>query len=95
MEYLTGNNWCVKGNTISRSLMDFYVDIKQIAAKDHIVSLLSVYKDGCEFFFSFDNLEEAISFTQEEVAYSHSIKEVNEKYVDKYIKGKQKTYNNP
>ena len=79
------NHWYVNENTLSISLMRFYVEIKILKNDYTLYYLLHVKgEENREMTFTFYTIEEALFFTEEFVAKSYSINEVFEKYISTF-----------
>ena len=76
------NHWYVNENTLSISLIRFYVEIKVLKNDYTLYYLLRVKgEENKEMTFTFYTIEEALSFTEKIVAKSYDINEVFEKYI--------------
>ena len=84
------DNWFIKGNDFSISLMRFYVCACMYSYDGKIGCVMNVMDDDNNKTFFFDELESAFKFTEEHVANCNNIEEVINEY-NEFIK-KPKTY---
>jgi len=83
MNYIKSNNWYVRENNLSISLMNFHVEIEGVI-RNNILSynLIVVQSEKVikEKSFMFKNLEDAITFTEDVIAECWTLSEINDEY---------------
>ena len=91
MERISLNHWFIKENTLNISLMRFYVKIEMVDVGNEKVCALKVYDENREeLLFRFNNLEEAIFFTENSISMAQNFYEIIDEYNEAY-KSKIKT----
>ncbi len=81
MERINLNHWSVRENNLLISLMRFCVNI-EINNKN--IKLTVINGDRQELLFNFNNLEEAIVFTENIINNSKTLEEISDKYNELY-----------
>ncbi len=74
------DHWFIKENSLSISLMRYYVIICPIAYNSTLSYVLNVMDDENNKTFYFDNLDDAVYFTEEIINKSNSIQEMINEY---------------
>ena len=83
------NHWFVDKNDLNISLMRFFIKIKRIINNKADYSILEVIDGNRESdIFGFPSIEEAVSFTENEIVESKNLLEIQEKYNSNYSKDK-------
>ncbi len=86
MQRIELNHWYVSGNTLYISLMR---SIARIFINDDECQLEVIDGDRNNIILNFDNIEEAIVFTEKVVNTSNSISDIRTSYKDLYGRGEQ------
>ena len=89
MEIIENTRWFINDNRISRALMRFHVELKVLSEENNIKCILQITDSNLKsIIFNFDTIEESLSFIQNVVNKSLSLKEIQEKYRDIYKENK-------
>ena len=79
------NHWFIDEHGMSISLMRFYVDIRISRNDNFIFYHLDVYSKGkIDLTFNFYSLEDAVTFTEQEIDKSIDKKDILKRYVRKF-----------
>ncbi len=93
MEQIKLNHWYIHKNNLSISLMRFHVFIQILCMEENIHYLLQINDgQGEKIVLSFPTLEEAISFTENEIVLAPSLVEIKKIYEETFQE-KQKIKN--
>ena len=86
------NHWYVNNNTMSISLMKYYVSINMVLLNNKACFVLDVMNNERKnMYLSFESLEDAISFTEDVVSnYSYTFDDMQEEYKRNYCDIKKK-----
>ena len=87
MKRMDFNHWFVGENELGISLMRYFVKIRIRKNEEFIFYTLDIYQDSKSVLeFNFYSLEDAISFTENEMNNSKTTDEIIKKYQEKYKK---------
>ena len=83
MSIMRLNHWFIGGNELSISLMRFYVRIEICQNDSFIYYRLEVYDNGKPYLiFNFYSLEDAVSFTENEISKCETYDDILARYKD-------------
>ncbi len=91
MEKIDLNHWFIGDNSLSISLLNYWIDINiKNRNNDLYVQLEIIDSNMQRYMFDFATLEEAVSFTENVINKYKSIQKIAIVYEDKYIKNNKK-----
>ncbi len=87
MDRIKLDHWFINKNSLSISLMNFFVKIQFQKINNDLVFISQIIEENNQLFLSFDDLENCISFIENVVAKCQNIDEVYNNYYE--IKSKR------